>query len=78
MRFIAKPEPRLNTFRDVRRFLWLPLTIGRETRWLERVWIRQVYSAKPVYPAGTKHYWASMRFIDGEEEPIYAKRNQRH
>lgn len=36
-------RPKLADIRTIRRFLWLPLTINRETRWLEFAPIVQKY-----------------------------------
>lgn len=41
MRWAKKPPPRPGHREAVTRFLWFPLTIQGETRWLERAtWVR--------------------------------------
>jgi hypothetical protein len=44
MRFIHHDHhtPDVGDTRKVRRFLWLPVRIGNETRWLEMATIREV------------------------------------
>lgn len=44
MRFYRKPEPADGEIRTVSAFLWLPKTIGDETRFLERArWTEKYY-----------------------------------
>ncbi len=43
MRFIERPTPRAGSFRVIKKFLWWPLKIGEETRWLETASIKQEY-----------------------------------
>jgi len=43
MRWTDKKNPSNGETRDVVRFLWLPLKIGKETRWLERATIKQEF-----------------------------------
>lgn len=37
------PNPKLGDCREVRGFLWLPMTLNGETRWLETASWREVY-----------------------------------
>ena len=43
MRWYLKPEPEVGQVRFVRKFLWWPLKIKNEIRWLEFAYIRQQY-----------------------------------
>ena len=47
------------------KFLWLPLTIDGETRWLETATIEYVvtYSTNLILD-GSSYYWKPWRFID--------------
>lgn len=60
MRWTVK-YPEHGDVRYIKRFLFLPLTIGNETRWLERVEIRQVFYENyklrklPPYKSGWKN-----------------------
>ena len=36
-------KPEINTKRTRKWFAWLPVTIGRDTRWLETVHVKQIY-----------------------------------
>ena len=47
MNRILPTKPKDGTERVVRRFLLLPKTLNRETRWLEFAKIRQVYHPAP-------------------------------
>lgn len=43
MRWKIVPEPKVGDRRIVSYFAWLPVGIGGEVRWLERVTIEQIY-----------------------------------
>lgn len=43
MRFKHKPSPKDGDIRYKVFFAWLPVTIGLETRWLERISIKQEF-----------------------------------
>ena len=46
MNWTDEPEPRLGAYRTVSRFLWWPLGINYETRWLERAtWVEEYWWA---------------------------------
>jgi hypothetical protein len=57
-------EQRLN-----RRFLWLPLTLGDETRWLEKACICQEYTEETEIDAAggpyLRRYWQDKYFYYG-------------
>jgi hypothetical protein len=44
MRLMTKPEPKRWAVRVCKGFLFLPITIGGETRWLEHAYWLEVYS----------------------------------
>ena len=46
MRFKHESIPQFGTHRITRKFLWSPLTIGDETRWLERVTYIERYAVQ--------------------------------
>lgn len=52
-------EPELHETRTVKRFAIFPIKIDGETRWLETVFVEQVY-----YPDLTFDGWYNYRFID--------------
>jgi hypothetical protein len=60
MRWLNEPVARIGDVRQIQVFLWLPRRIGDETRWLERVWIRQVFEA-----GGWDTYWRDVCFLIG-------------
>jgi hypothetical protein len=43
MRWTNKPGPTWGDVREIRKFLWLPLEIKYEVRWLEFATVRQCY-----------------------------------
>ncbi len=61
---ISHRIPKANDERIVRRFLWLPLRIGTETRWLETARIHQKFVVdQAVDLAGTPEqqaYWQNV------------------
>lgn len=59
MRWSEKPIPKHSGTRVVTRFLWFPLTIKGETRWLEKVSYRQSYSGSCYNPG-----WDGMEWLD--------------
>jgi hypothetical protein len=44
MRFHSPQNPPSGTQRIVKEFLWLPIKLGRETRWLETAYWREIFS----------------------------------
>ena len=66
MRYV---KPEIGTERAVKFFAMLPVTIGRETRWLERVKVKQRYqtmtSIEPVcgHPVPSDE-WTNVEFLN--------------
>jgi len=71
MRFTKEKEKidayRTNKSKIKTKFLWLPVNIGGETRWLEKATID--YKVSFGYDLmGVKYYfWESLNFIDNEQ-----------
>jgi hypothetical protein len=67
MRWNYKPPvyPKHADTRTREWFAWLPVTIGRETRWLERVKVLEVYDSMPFLDT-TFGGWFFSNFIDTE------------
>lgn len=77
MKFI-KPTYKLGQTRIIKKFALFPITIGNETRWLERVWIEQkiikyiyIHHSLPYPPQalidkGLFDYlkWENIKFLD--------------
>lgn len=65
---IMRWKRKTKKYRFVKRFAFFPIEIGNETRWLEFVYIHQVYEPyNPVYD------WKNYRFITKEEYKKYKK-----
>ena len=67
MRWKSEPESNVGDERVISSFLILPVKIGNETRWLEKVKIRQVLKASYTFEGGFVHlkkYWDDVEFID--------------
>lgn len=67
MRFILKEKKKTKTTRDISKFALLPICIGNEIRWLEKVYIEQVLVV--VYDIdniddSTQKKWENKRFIN--------------
>lgn len=67
MRFILKEKKKTKTTRDISKFALLPICIGNEIRWLEKVYIEQVLVV--VYDIDniddlTQKKWENKRFIN--------------
>lgn len=62
MRF--KPKHQLDDERIATWFAWWPVTIGEETRWLERVRVRQVFMGCSMMgePSHGPGAWVSVEF----------------
>ena len=65
-KIIEQPDPVHGDTRMFRKFLWLPLTINDETRWLESVWIVQKYVKLDLACGVDITYWEDYRFMDGD------------
>ena len=50
------------------KFLWLPLTIYGETRWLETATIEYRVVSEEGLISGKNYYWAPFNFIDEQNE----------
>lgn len=64
MRFKRKKYPAANQTRTQRKFLWLPLTIGDETRWLEFAWVREETMPVCNYYDLNVYEWHPVAFED--------------
>jgi hypothetical protein len=60
MRFKLKPHPVKDEIRIIRKFLWFPLRIDLERRWLEYATIEYVYEY-----SFHEAWWSARKFIDG-------------
>lgn len=58
--------------RTIEKFLLFPLTIGEETRWLEKVKIRQEYRYPLMveYMYGKSCWWNNLAFVKNETEYV--------
>ena len=59
MRWMKPAQPEMHEIKHVTGFLVLPLTVGRETRWLE--WATVEYCWLKRYD--NKSNWKAMRFV---------------
>lgn len=69
MRWKHKPSPKIGDTKIITKFLWLPLTLDGETRWLERVSIKvklKIYLSE--LSLEWKGRWQPIHWID--EEPF--------
>lgn len=57
-------NPKIGDVKVVTKFLWLPLEINFETRWLEDATIKYVYVTGHV---DSYKYWQPIEFVDKEE-----------
>ena len=71
MRFKFKPKekPTSNSVKTVNKFLWFPMTLGNELRWLERATIKYAYIMQHGVLAGsgrgfTYYSWVPRFFVD--------------
>ena len=58
--------PEINDLRIVKKFALLPVTIGKETRWLEKVKIEQRYIVlqNSCSESGISNGWIDIKFMD--------------
>ena len=72
MRFTKEKELRDNYIKSTRKtktkFLWLPLTIYGETRWLETATIEYRVEYEDGLMSGRNYYWKPFNFIDEQNE----------
>ena len=59
--------PEDSEIRVIKRFAYLPVKIGREIRWLEKVVIEQEYFASASFFDVAGPHWHNKRFIDEPE-----------
>jgi hypothetical protein len=58
-----KTRPRNHTLQIISKFLWRPLCINNQTRWLEKCKIKRVFLESYFYPMGK---WVNLRWIDND------------
>ncbi len=65
MRYTSSKKiyPKVGDKRLKYKFLWFPLAIGKETRWLEKVIIQQEYSYDGTFECYGQ-YWENVAFVD--------------
>jgi hypothetical protein len=72
MRFTKEKELREDYFNSTRKtktkFLWLPITIDGETRWLETATIEYRVTYEDGLLSGRNYYWAPFNFIDEQND----------
>lgn len=59
--------------RIVRKFLWWPMCLDGQTRWLERAFVRQVYEKS----ADGAEFWRWLNFVDGHNSTPTAAKHQK-
>jgi len=62
MKWFRKPQPSYEENRTISKFLWFPVTINGETRWLERATFLQCWYS-PAFRSGNP-YWINVRWVD--------------
>ena len=70
-------KPELGERRTVRKFLWFPKRLHRETRWLEFAWIEQCYDRNPFgfrETAWRNGWWATSPYDHPESEAFVDSR----
>ena len=65
---MRKVKPQYGSTRIVSRFLIFPVTIGNETRWLERARIKQEYKQGGYAEDGD--YWSDEEFIIDDSDLV--------
>ena len=72
MRFTKEKQLRQDYINSTRKtktkFLWLPLTIYGETRWLETATIEYRVTYEDGLLSGRNYYWAPFNFIDEQND----------
>lgn len=68
MRFILKEKRETKTTRDISKFALLPICIGNEIRWLEKVYLEQVLVEDCKFDYNgiihNEKRWINKRFIN--------------
>lgn len=81
MRWIRKSKPIApveGANRTITKFLWLPKTIGNETRWLEKASIYQVYAFIPLsFRYTTQAHYGGEWVGNGFVERVHAAEDRR-
>jgi len=86
MRIKLKPKPKVGEIREKTKFLWWPVKIGNEIRWLEFARIKQQYKTKNVYCAECEgpidiYWWGNLEFLPYDpvkDCPIYLNEGCAH
>lgn len=74
-------KPKIREHRIRKNFAWLPITLpykdGCEMRWLEFVYIDEMYDWNYVVDLfnWTYHYWDKQRFVDKEDYDEFCRNN---
>ena len=66
MRIQLKRDPKHGEARLYTRFAWFPVTIGYESRWLEKVTTKQTYRLQYNDEYMGKYYWEDDNFEEVE------------
>ena len=64
-------EPRHGDCRVITKFLWLPVQIGKETRWFEMATIKQRYIDGRGY---SDDEWRSMEWVESDFDKNFLKK----
>ncbi len=65
MRWTVKPIPKDNEKRNIKRFLFLPVCLNNECRWLEMASIEQSWYQREAFaPRGIYSHWSNIKWID--------------
>lgn len=65
MKWPVKPPPKEGDFRHKTRFLFLPMTIEKQVRWLEvATWVEQCFVLRRSY--GPEVEWRPISWRDGK------------
>jgi hypothetical protein len=68
MRFTKKRDLFISYMKDerkiIQKFLWLPLTIGNETRWLETAELEYRVVRFDDFMMNTKYKWEAVKFLN--------------
>ena len=65
-------KPDYDTRRIITKFLWFPIQIGKETRWLEKATIEQCYIEGEPYDDDR---WQSIKWIETESNKKFIKKS---
>ena len=62
MRLRPRTTPELGETRQIRKFLWLPLQLQNDRRWLEFAWIEETWTVSSAFPEAGSFGWKPTRF----------------